>query len=75
MPALAYDAAARKTIAVNTDNKNLCLILILLKSYGWGNLLATIATPSLWEISGKSRLNYIRFRKSPIVTVVPIVGT
>jgi len=44
MPASAVVVAARKTIAVNADNKRLCFMLILLKKLRLGNLLATVAT-------------------------------
>ena len=53
MPASAVVAAAKTMIAVNVDNKTLCFIFILLKNYGWGNLLATIAIPLSLKVSEK----------------------
>jgi hypothetical protein len=58
MPASAVVEAAKMTIAVNMDTTILCFISILLKNYGWGNLLATIATPSLLGLSDKTYPDY-----------------
>jgi hypothetical protein len=74
MPASAHVVAAKITIAVNIGSRIWRFILILLNTVGetcWQRLPLI----RYWGLSEKNHPNYIRLRKYPKITFVPIIGT